>query len=199
MGKSFWSLYAPVYEKVMQPDRKLYQLMFERIPERVAGKKVLEVATGPGILAKKIAPVAREVVATDFAPGMIKEAKKGEYPKNLRFEVADAKNLPYEDASFDVVLIANALHIMPESEKALKEAARVLKDDGILIAPNFVEHNANAKSTVWTRLLELVGVKFEHAWVAEDYRKFLEDNGWKVQEFEVERARMSIAYAVCVK
>ncbi|MFQ9418242.1 MAG: class I SAM-dependent methyltransferase [Lachnospiraceae bacterium] len=46
---------------------------------------------------------------------------------NLIFEVADATDLPYENHSFDVVLIANALHIMPEPEKALKEIERVLK------------------------------------------------------------------------
>jgi len=199
MGKKFWSLYAPVYEKVMQPDRKLYKLMYERIPPVVEGKRVLEVATGPGLLAKHIAPAASEVIATDYAPGMIREAMKGNVPENVRFEVADAKALPYEDVSFDVVLIANALHIMPEAEKALQEAARVLTDDGILIAPNFVEHTANAKSTIWTRLLEVLGVSFEHTWVAEEYRTFLEENGWTVTAFEVERARMSIAYAECVK
>jgi len=199
MGKKFWNLYAPVYERVMRADEKLYQLMYERIPEAVRGKRVLEVATGPGLLAKQIASAAEEVIATDFAPGMIREAKKGHIPENVRFEVADAKALPYEDASFDAVLIANALHIMPDSEKALQEAARVLKDDGILIAPNFVEHTANAKSTVWTKMLELLGVRFEHTWTAEEYRKFLGENGWTVTAFEVQRARMSLAYAECVK
>ena len=199
MGKKFWSLYAPIYEKVMQPDKQLYKMMYEYIPEVVRGKRVLEVATGPGLLAKHIASAAKEVIATDYAPGMIREAKKGSVPGNVKFEVADAKALPYEDKSFDAVLIANALHIMPDSEKALAEAARVLKDDGILIAPNFVEHTANAKSTIWTRLLEMVGVNFEHSWVADEYREFLEKNGWEVTRFEVRRARMSIAYAECIK
>jgi len=199
MSKRFWSIYAPVYELVMKPDKKLYEMMYKRIPKVVAGKRVLEIATGPGLLAKKIAPVAKDVIAVDYAPGMIKKAKKGNTYKNLRFEVADAKELPYGNASFDAVIIANALHIMPESEKALKEAARVLKDDGILIAPNFVEHTANAKSTIWTKLLEKVGVEFQHTWVADEYKEFLEDNGWKVTAFKVERARMSLAYAECRK
>jgi len=199
MGKRFWNLYAPVYEKVMQPDQKLYKLMYARIPDAVRGKRVLEVATGPGLLAKHIAPAAKEVIATDYAPGMIREAKKGTVPQNLRFEVADAKALPFPDQSFDAVLIANALHIMPDSGKALQEAARVLKDDGILIAPNFVEHTASARSTVWTRLLELLGVSFEHTWTAEEYRAFLEKNGWTVTAYEVARARMSMVYAECVK
>ena len=67
---------------------------------------------------------------------MICEALKGTYPKQLKFEVADATCLPYENNSFDVVIIANALHVMPEPQKALKEIDRVLKDGGLLIAPN---------------------------------------------------------------
>jgi ubiquinone/menaquinone biosynthesis C-methylase UbiE len=50
--------------------------------------------------------------------------------------VADATALPYADDSFDAVLIANALHVMPEPEKALREIDRALRLGGILIAPN---------------------------------------------------------------
>ena len=52
--------------------------------------------------------------------------------------MADATALPYADDSFDAVLIANALHVMPEPEKALREIDRVLRPGGILIAPNFM-------------------------------------------------------------
>lgn len=48
------------------------------------------------------------MIATDYSEGMICEALKGNYPKQLKFEVADATCLPYENNSFDVVIIANA-------------------------------------------------------------------------------------------
>jgi len=199
MGKKFWNLYAPIYKLVMKPDKKLYEMLYEKIPPLVNGKEVLEVATGPGLIAKKIAPYAKNITATDFAEGMIRKAKKGNNPDNLNFEVADAKKLPYEDKSFDVVIIANALHIMPDANKALNEAKRVLKNDGTLIAPNFVEHNSSKESTVWTRFLEKAGVSFEHTWIASEYKEFLEENGWNVEIFETEKARMTLAYAVCKK
>ena len=61
---------------------------------------------------------------------MIEKAKKNYNSTKLHFSVQDARTLPYADQSFDVVIIANALHIMPEPEKALSEIKRVLKDDG---------------------------------------------------------------------
>ena len=69
---------------------------------------------------------------------MIREAKKrGAYDK-LSFEVADASALTYADEAFDCMLIANALHIMPNPEAAMKEMHRVLKAHGLLFAPTFL-------------------------------------------------------------
>ena len=135
MKKKIWDLYAPIYERAMRADANIYEFMYARIPKVIRGKEVLEIATGPGLLAKHVAPAAKRMVATDYSDGMIREANKGERPSNLTFEVADATELPYMDDSFDVVLIANALHVMPEPEKALSEINRVLRLDGILIAP----------------------------------------------------------------
>ena len=57
---------------------------------------------------------------------------------NISFSVQDATKLTYNSEEFDVVVIANALHIMPEPNKALAEIHRVLKPNGILFAPTFV-------------------------------------------------------------
>ncbi|MCD8368189.1 MAG: class I SAM-dependent methyltransferase [Clostridiales bacterium] len=160
---------------------------------------VLEVATGPGLLAKHVAHATNKMIATDYSDGMIKEARKGNYPGNLTFEVADAANLPYPDGSFDAVIIANALHILPDPQKALREIDRVLKEDGLLIAPNFVNHQNGAVSAVWSKILSIAGVKFEHQWSAAEYRSFLEANGWEVMKMEEMAARLTLAYVECVK
>lgn len=199
MNKKIWDLYAPIYERAMRSDSKVYKVMYDRIPKIIKGKDVLEIATGPGLLAKHVAYAANRMIATDYSEGMIAEARKGEYPDHLTFEVADATDLPFDDRSFDVVLIANALHVMPDPEKALKEIDRVLKDKGILIAPNFVNHKKGFASIVWSGILKIAGVRFEHQWSTEEYKEFLEKNGWKVRNCKVMQARIAMAYVECVR
>lgn len=197
MKKKIWDLYAPIYERAMRADRKVYTFMYERIPNVVRGKEVLEIATGPGLLAKHVADATKSMIATDYSEGMIREAKRGEIPDKLRFEVADATSLPYADNSFDVVLIANALHVMPQPEKALQEIDRVLRHGGILIAPNFVEHQTGLGSRLWSGILKLAGVSFEHQWSSEEYLAWLETQGWKVTFSREMAARITLMYAEC--
>lgn len=199
MNRKTWDLYAPVYQLAMKPDEKIYTFMYKRISRVIRGKKVLEIATGPGLLAKNVAWAAETVTATDYSEGMINTAKKGGCPSNVTFEVADATALPYDDSSFDVVIIANALHVMPDPEKALSEIDRVLKTKGVLIAPNFVEHQTGFVSRLWSGLLGIAGVRFEHQWSVDEYRAFLEENGWRVVNCKVMASRISMAYTECVR
>lgn len=199
MKKKFWDLYAPVYEKAMKSDEKIYKYMYKRIPEVIKDKNVLEIATGPGLLAKNIAYAAKTITATDYSEGMIKQAKKNIKIKNLNFEVADARALPYADKSFDVVLIANALHIMPEAEKALSEISRVLTSGGILIAPNFIRSETAFRSRIWSKVLKLLGMKFEHEWVRTEYEEFLKRNGFKITKSVEMQARLTMLYTECIK
>ena len=65
MKKKIWDLYAPVYELAMRSDRKIYQYMYDRIPEVIRDKAVLEIGTGPGLIAKHVAFAAKSMTATD--------------------------------------------------------------------------------------------------------------------------------------
>ncbi len=199
MSKKIWDRYAPIYERSMRSDKEVYNMMYERIPTIIKDKYVLEIGTGPGLLAKNVAYASKKMIATDYSEGMINQAKKNDYPDNLSFEIADAKNLPYEDNSFDVVLIASTLHVMKNPEKALEEIHRVLKDDGILIAPNFIKYNSGIFNRVWEAIIRIAGVKFEHDWTTNEYIKFLTLNGWEIDYMEEILAKIPIVYVECVK
>lgn len=196
MSKNIWNFFAPVYEFSMHVQKDIYSYLYERIGEVAKGKVVLELATGPGMIARHIAPAAKSVVATDLAPKMIETALKAKNPENLSFEVADATSLRFEDNSFDVVVIANALHIIPNPEKVLAEIRRVLKDDGLLIAPNYLL-NVGGMKNLWKKILNLIGIRFAHEWTANEFKAFLESNGWSIKMDRVIEGRIDLVYVEC--
>ena len=196
MKEGVWNFFAPIYERAMKSQKSIYDYIYKEISAAASAKNVLELATGPGMIAKHIASSAKSVTATDFAPKMIEAAKKGSVPENVSFEVVDATNLRYQNDSFDLVVIANALHIIPEPEKALAEIDRVLKANGTLIAPNFIERE-KGKKNLWQKILSLVGIKFAHEWTKEEYKTFLSDHGWQVTKSHVCKGRIDLLYAEC--
>ncbi len=96
-------------------------------------ERVLDVATGGGHTALAFAPHVREVVASDLTPGMLQAAEafiRSQGVTNVRFERADAENLPFDDASFDVVTVRIAPHHFPNPQRFVHEVARVLRGGG---------------------------------------------------------------------
>ncbi|MCR5762307.1 MAG: class I SAM-dependent methyltransferase [Treponema sp.] len=199
MGKTIWDRFAPVYSFAMKSQKKIYDYMYKHIGDAAAGKVVLELATGPGLIANHIADKASKVVATDFSPEMINQAKKNATTGNVVFEIADASDLSYADKSFDVVVIANALHVIPNPEKVLSEIDRVLKDGGLLICPTYIHRSAEKKENLWAKLLKALGVSFAHQWTAEEFAAFIQSNSWKITASEVVPGRIDLMYAECVR
>lgn len=199
MGKSIWDRFAPVYSLAMKSQKNIYDYMYKHIGDAAAGKVVLELATGPGLIANHIADKASKVVATDFSPEMINQAKKNGTADNVVFEIADASDLSYADKSFDVVVIANALHVIPNPEKVLSEIDRVLKNGGLLICPTFIHRSAEKKENLWAKLLKALGVSFAHQWTSEEFASFIQSNGWKINKSEVVPGRIDLMYAECVR
>ena len=135
--ENFWDRNAARYDRFMRKDGAAYDEMYELIRPVVKAKTVLELATGTGLIAKHIVNAAAHIEATDASAEMITEAKRDNHSAKLHFSVQDMFRLPYANQSFDAVIVSNALHIVPQPEKALAEIRRVLKDDGVLIAPTF--------------------------------------------------------------
>lgn len=199
MEKKNWDKYAPFYNIFMKKDSHAYEQMYVLIRKSVKYKTVLELATGTGLIAKNIAGCAKRVEATDYSDKMIAEAYKGVNSSNLHFSVANACNLQFADSSFDAVIISNALHIMPNPEQALSEIGRVLKSEGILIAPTFVHGKMSFSKRLLSKAMRIVGFQAEHQWTENEYLDFLNRNGWKVRKHVLLKASFPLAYVECIK
>ena len=97
--------------------------------------RVLDVASGPGTAAIFLAQTfGCEVVGVDLAPNLVQKANQQAAEAGLvdrvRFQQGDAERLPFDDASFDVVICECAFCTFPDKETAACEFARMLRTDG---------------------------------------------------------------------
>jgi len=97
-----------------------------------AGERVLDVAAGNGNATLAAARRWTDVTSTDYVPALLERGRVRADAEGLhvRFEQADAENLPYADASFDVVVSTFGVMFAPDQEKAAAEMARVCKSGG---------------------------------------------------------------------
>ena len=199
MKKTFWDRTAKIYDHFMKKDHKAYKQMYSLIYPVVRHKTVLELATGTGLIAKHIVRSADHIEATDASQEMIEQAKQGVKSTKLYFSVQDMFHLPYAEQSFDVVIVSNALHIVPEPERALAEIRRVLKEDGVLVAPTFTHADNAFFGKVKAFFMKLAGFPLHSKWTSHEYLAFLRENGWTVQKSTVLKASFPLAYAECIK
>lgn len=99
------------------------------------GMKVLDLAAGTGSSSEPLAKAGADVIPADFSEGMLAAGRK--VRPHLPFTKADALNLPFEDGRFDLLTISFGLRNTNDTDKALKEALRVVKKGGRLVVAEF--------------------------------------------------------------
>jgi SAM-dependent methyltransferase len=95
----------------------------------VSGTRLLDVATGPGFIAAAASALGAEVIGLDFSAAMIADARRRQAPA-ITFREGDAEALPFEDASFDAVVMNFGLLHLARPDTAIAEARRVLRPGG---------------------------------------------------------------------
>jgi ubiquinone/menaquinone biosynthesis C-methylase UbiE len=115
-----------------------YAIDLARRVAALAPGRVLEIAAGTGALTRALAralPPESELVATDLNPPMLERAKAMDAARDgggcsVQWRVADALQLPFDDASFDVVACQFGVMFFPDKARAFGEVRRVLRPGG---------------------------------------------------------------------
>jgi ubiquinone/menaquinone biosynthesis C-methylase UbiE len=162
MTTSFNAL-APDYDQI-----RFIQVCAQRLIELTplsAGLRVLDVATGTGVIALDVAQrigATGSVVGVDIAPEMLsrsrhKLAQSG--LTNVEFQLGDAEHLDFPAQSFDRVLCASSLFFFPDIPAALREWKRVLAPAGVVGFTSFGEELMQPLMDLWAARLQRYGLK----------------------------------------
>ena len=121
------------YERITNTIRDIHALVIERSDPK-PGERVLDAATGTGAVAIIAAKRGAEVIGQDLAPVLVDTAREraAEEDVTVQFEVGDAEDMRYDDASFDVVMSTCGVMFAPDHAAIARELERVTKPGGRL-------------------------------------------------------------------
>lgn len=124
------------------------------------GAKVLELGCGTGSMWVNnlhLLTGGAELTLTDFSAGMLETAKANLNCENITFRQVDIQNIPYADASFDVVIANMMLYHVPDLHKGLAEVRRVLKPSGKFYCATYGVHGIMEYVTDLLRDMDVSG------------------------------------------
>jgi len=130
-------------------------VLVDLVPEDPEARWV-EIACGPGLIARAIAPRVGSVLGTDLTPAMIDKARADAAEagvENVTFEVGDATALDLPDDSLDGAITRFSLHHIPAPVRVLEEMRRVVKPGGYVVVSDFVTDDDGA-SAAWQEQIE---------------------------------------------
>ena len=135
--KTFAGSIPQIYESYLVP--LIFQPFAIDLVQRLKQhqpSRVLEVAAGTGVVTRLMAstlPDGIDIVATDLNQAMLDQAKAIGTRRPVEWRQADAMALPFDDASFDAVVVQFGVMFFPDKAKAFAEARRVLRDGGLYL------------------------------------------------------------------
>ena len=186
----FWDRIARKYAADPIADMAGYERTLERTRHFLQSDHIVfELGCGTGTTALKLAPAVGRIVATDVSSAMIsiareKAAREGHL--NAAFEVATADAAPWPEATFDVALGFNVLHLVAARDAALRGVHRLLKPGGLFISKTPCLKEMNPLIRMAVPVMQLFGKAPYVAFLsAEDLEREIAAAGFEI----VERAR----------
>ena len=138
-NKAYYDDFAGWYERErhLPYHRMLDDLEVEVVERYGAGKDLLEVGCGTGLILDRVARFARRAVGIDLSDGMLEKARE----RGLEVSQASATELPFEAASFDVAYSFKVLAHVEDIRRAMSEMARVVRPGGWVLAEFYNERS----------------------------------------------------------
>lgn len=158
-GRDFWEHTAKRYDLSMRLLGGPLDAMLPMVTDEVRGMdRVLELAAGTGLVTAAMAPAVREVLATDYAEGMV--AALDARMAMLRLDNVQTRQLDVyalvEHGVFDAVVAANVMHLLSDVDGAMATIRRALRPGGRLVAPTYC-HDETVTSRLVSRVMALAG------------------------------------------
>lgn len=183
LNERVFSKLAPFYDLVALPIRGLRRQAVILSGAR-PGSRVLDVATGTGAQAFAFAAAGCEVVGVDLSEAMLSVARRKCRGSNPTFRWADATELPFEDASFDVSSISFALHEMPLGirSRVVREMVRVARPASVVLVVDYALPNNAVVGAAAYRAVKLYERDHYAQFVRSDLDALLRGAGLTIDE-----------------
>jgi ubiquinone/menaquinone biosynthesis C-methylase UbiE len=130
-------------------------VVVDLVPADPAARWV-EIACGPGLIAREMAPRVDSVLGLDLTPAMVEKARAEAAAtgvENVSFEVGDATALDLPDGSFDGAITRFSLHHIPAPVRVLEEMRRVVRPGGWVVVSDFVTDD-EGEAAAWQEQIE---------------------------------------------
>lgn len=156
-----WDRRASAYDRRMSTaERKWFGAARPWLCRRATGR-TLEVAVGTGLNLPHY-PAGLDLTGIEWSPSMLAVAVRRAADLGITADLrqADARDLPFAEASFDTVLMTFSLCSIPDERRAVDELARVLRPGGLLLLADHVESSSWAVRSL-QRLVDVVSVPLQ--------------------------------------
>lgn len=179
--RNFFNKWLPLYDLFAASIFNVYNATVEKVAPK-KDLKILDICTGTGEIAIRLAKKGAQVTAIDITEAMLNQAKRKATKLGLKidFQIMDARKIDFPSESFDVVVISNALHDMPRRVRleVLKEAWRLTRTRLVIAdydLPKFL-------FSIWFYLIKLFETPYYLSYAKEGLDPLLQEVGLPVGE-----------------
>ncbi len=141
---------------------------------KIRNRKILDAGCGPGLYSI-LSAENNEVTALDLSKDALKIAQKEAEKAGVKisFKEGDVRKLPFDDNSFDIIISAGVMEHLPDIEKAISEASRVLKTGGFLIGNVPYRYTLFSVARAVQKFLGLWKIGYERSFTKREFASLL--------------------------